>query len=447
MIGEFYEEYYIGDNLKKDFLNVYSYLRLFFDNLRDLYRYLNVINFYFSVIKDDVNINDFMLILAIQLFEHKIYNKIKDNPTLFIVPRDNQKDLDKDNGIKALEEIIDSPSKLAKKDMHKILMKLFPRLEIYYRNIDLNDLYANWKYDYRICTAEYFYNYFSLNLDNDDLSSASIRELLCLTDVDEISSKLLEYDKNNQTRELFDIIINRIEDIPKDNAHYFINSLIDIGDQLSIPINTFLNKRVYFDRILDDLLKKYDNNSERFIVLEKAINNCENSLYVAIEFLSGQDFIYNRFNYENVTKETSKALIDENDLIKLEDMIVLKIRKWDENNRLWDCVDLETILYSWDFWDNEIDVEKRVREFISEGRNALRFAKGFRNIYSTIMHADSPSDIVQKFNLSSMVKYFEDMDDLRKKYLEVCKNGLLNDEEKEICESLIKQIDNEYIKN
>ncbi len=446
-LGEFYEEYYIGDNLKKDFLNVYSYLRLFFDNLRDLYRYLNVINFYFSVIKDDVNINDFMLILAIQLFEHKIYNKIKDNPTLFIVPRDNQKDLDKDNGIKALEEIIDSPSKLAKKDMHKILMKLFPRLEIYYRNIDLNDLYANWKYDYRICTAEYFYNYFSLNLDNDDLSSASIRELLCLTDVDEISSKLLEYDKNNQTRELFDIIINRIEDIPKDNAHYFINSLIDIGDQLSIPINTFLNKRVYFDRILDDLLKKYDNNSERFIVLEKAINNCENSLYVAIEFLSGQDFIYNRFNYENVTKETSKALIDENDLIKLEDMIVLKIRKWDENNRLWDCVDLETILYSWDFWDNEIDVEKRVREFISEGRNALRFAKGFRNIYSTIMHADSPSDIVQKFNLSSMVKYFEDMDDLRKKYLEVCKNGLLNDEEKEICESLIKQIDNEYIKN
>ena len=42
-LGEFYEEYYIGDNLKKDFLNVYSYLRLFFDNLRDLYRYLNKI--------------------------------------------------------------------------------------------------------------------------------------------------------------------------------------------------------------------------------------------------------------------------------------------------------------------------------------------------------------------------------------------------------------------
>ena len=368
-----------------------------------------------------------------------------DNFALFIVPIDNQKDLDKDSGIKELKEIIDSHSKLTEKDMHKVLMKLFPRLKMYYRNIDLNDLYAKWKYDYRICTSEHFFKYFTLNLDDEELSATSIRKLLELTDVDEISSKFLEYNTNNKTMELFDIIINRIEDIPKDNAHYFINSLIDIGDQLSIPINTFFDKRVYFGRILDDLLKKYDNNSERFIVLEKAINNCENSLCVAIEFLSDQDFIYNRFEYKNVTKETSKALIDENDLIKLEDMMVLKIRKWDEKDRLWDCVDLETILCSWDFWDKEIDVDKRVREFISEGRNALRFAKGFRNIYSTIRHADSPSDIVQKFDLPSMVKYFEDIDDLRNKYLEVCKNNSLNDEEKEICESLIKQIDEEYI--
>lgn len=446
-LGEFYKEYHNEENFEKDFLDVYSYLRLFFDNLRDLYRYLNIINFYFSVIKDDVNINDFMLILAIQLFEHKIYNKIKDNPALFIVPKDNQKDLDKDNGIKALEEIIDSPSKLAEKDMHKILMKLFPRLEMYYRNIDLNDFYAKWEYDFRICTSKHFFNYFTLNLDDDDLSATSIRELLALTDVDEISSKFLEYNDNNKTKELFDILINRIEDIPKDNAHYFINSLIDIGDQLSIPINTFLNKRVYFDRILDDLLKKYDNNSERFIVLEKAINNCENSLYVTIEFLSGQDFIYNRFNYENVTKETSKALIDEKDLEKLENMMVLKIRKWDETDRLWDSPDLEGILYSWEFWDKEMDVNKRVREFISEERNALRFAKGFRNIYNATMHIDSPPDFTQKFNLKSMIKYFEDIDNLRNKYIEVCKNESLNEEEKEICETLIKQINEEYIKH
>lgn len=443
-LGEFYEEYYDGDDLKKDFLDLYSNLRLFFDNLRDLYRYLNIINFYFSVFKDNVNINDFMLILAIQLFEHKIYNKIKDNPSLFIVSTENLKDFEKENSKKKFEEIIDLHSKLPGEDMYNVLLKLFPRVRMYYRNIDLNDFYIEWKYDFRICTVEHFDNYFTLNLDSDDLSVKSIDDLFNLTDTVEISSRFLEYNNNNQTKELLDIIINRMRDIQKENAQYFINSLIDIGDQLQIPINTFLDKRIYLGRILDDLLKKYDNNSERFEALEKAIGNSENSLYVAVEFLSSQDFIYNRFNYENDRKDVSEALIDENDLEKLEDMMVLKIRNWDETDRLWDSPDLEYILYSWEFWDSEIDVVKRVKEFISEGKNALRFAKGFRNINSTIMHADSPSEIVQKFNLKSMVKYFESIDDLRSKYVEVCNNESLDDNEEEICASLIKQIDEDY---
>ena len=214
--------------------------------------------------------------------------------------------------------------------MYNVLLKLFPRVRRYYRNIDLNDFYIEWKYDFRICTVEHFDNYFTLNLDSDDLSVKSIDDLFNLTDTVEISSRFLEYNNNNQTKELFDIIINRMRDIQKENAQYFINSLIDIGDQLQIPINTFLDKRIYLGRILDDLLKKYDNNSERFEALEKAIGNSENSLYVAVEFLSSQDFIYNRFNYENDRKDVSEALIDENDLEKLEDMMVLKIRNWDE---------------------------------------------------------------------------------------------------------------------
>ena len=444
-LGEFYEEYHKGDDSKKDFLDVYSRLRLFFDNLRDLYRYLNIINFYFSVFKDDVNINDFMLILAIQLFEHEIYNKIKDNPNLFIVPSENLKDAEKENNKKKLEEIISLHSKLSEKDMYNVLLKLFPRLRMYYKNIDLSDFYINWKYDFRICTVEHFDNYFTLNLDSDDLSVTSIDDLFNLTDSDEISSRFLEYNDNNQTKELFDIIINRMRDIPKENAQYFINSLIDIGDWLHIPISTFLDKRIYLSRILDDLLKKYDSNSERFIVLEKAIDKSENSLYVAAEFLSDQDFIYNRFNYENERKDVSQALIDENDLEKLEDMMVLKIRDWDETDKLWDSPDLESILYIWDIWDDETDVNKRVKEFISEDKNALRFAKGFRSSNTMLTHFNSHSEFNQKFNLKSMVKYFADINDLKSKYIEVSKNESLNDEEKEICDSLIKQVYDEYI--
>nr|WP_295159889.1 P-loop NTPase fold protein [uncultured Methanobrevibacter sp.] len=444
-LDDFYKKYRdVDETYQKDFFDIYSYLRLFFDNLRDLYRYINIITFYFSVFKDDVNINDFMLILAVQLFEHKIYNKIKDNPDLFLVSTENQKDDIKEDNKNKIQEIIGLHSKLSEDEIYHILLKLFPRIRMYYRNIDLEDSYRDWKYNFRICTTEFFYNYFTLNLEAEDLSATSIDDLFKLDDVEKISEMFLEHDRNNQTKDLFDIIINRMRDIPKENAHYFIDSLIDIGDQLHVPLNTFFDKKVYLSRILDDLLKKYDNNSERFDVLQNAIDNSENSLYVAIEILSDQDFIYNRFTYENDRKDVSEALIDENDLEKLEDMMVLKIRKWDETDKLWDSLDLEFILDSWELWDSEIDVVKRVKEFISEGKNALRFARGFRNINSTTIHADSPSEIVQKFNLKSMVKYFESIDDLRSKYVEVCNNESLDDNEKEICASLIKQIDEDY---
>lgn len=439
---DFYKNYHKNnETLKKDFLDIYSDLRIFFNNLRDLYRYTNIITFYFSVFKDDVNINDFMLILAMQLFEHEIYIKIKDNPDLFLVPHENLRENMLEEKKNEIDNIIKLNSNLPKEDIYNILLKLFPNIINYNKNSSYEYDYEKWKYNFRICTKKYFYNYFSLSLDNEDISIKSFDELCKLTDMEKISKRFLEYDNNNQTKELFDMIINRMRDIQKENAAYFINSLINIGDQLHIPPSLFQDKRTYLSRILDDLLKKYENNTERYKVLKEAIENSKNSLYTAIEILSDQDFIYNRFNYDNNRKDISEALIDEKDLEQLEEMMVSKIKQWDKTDKLWDSLDLDHILYSWEFWDSETDVKERVKEFISKDKNALRFAKGFRNITATSIHADSPSEIIRKFNIKSMLRYFENIDELKRKYIEICKNETLTDEEKEICKSLLKQLD------
>lgn len=437
-LGEFYEKYHDEVDFEKDLLDIYSYLRLFFDNLRDLYCYLNIINFYFSVIKDDVNINDFMLILALQLFEHKIYNEIKINRDLFLVLGKNQKFSENSGCRDKISKIINLHSKLSKMDVRKILLKLFPKIKNYCKSNSIVTVE-----ELKISNENYFENYFALNLDSGDIEIYSV-DLFKLNDSNRISEIFLEYNKNNRTKELFDLIINRMDDIFLNNAQYFIDSLIDIGDLLKISDAPFLHKNIYVSRILEDLLKKYKNNSERFSVLENAINNSENSLYVAIDFLSDQDFIYNRFDYANDKNDVSKALLNEEDLDKLEEIMVLKIRQWDENGRLWFSPDLEGILYSWGYWDRETDVVKRVEEFNLEGKNSLIFAKGFRNVTSTLMHSGSIPEISQKFNLNSMLMYFEDIDELRNNYIKVCVNESLNDEEKEIYQSLLMQIEEKY---
>lgn len=433
----------IDEFIKKEFLNVYSLLVPFFKTPRDLYRYINILKFYFSTFNSQININDFMLIIAIQLFDEESYHYIKNNKGLFIVDYDNKKYELKEGNKEKIEKLISSSND--EQSVLRILEVLFPRIKYYLNNSEYgDDWYKEWRYQLRICTEEYFDRYFTLTLGDDELSVLDINDFMILDDTNDISKFILSTNSQNKTKHLFDVMINRMGDISKTNSQYYINSLIDIGDLLNIPYNLFFDKRTYLSRILDDLLKKYETNEERYDALKEAINLSNNSLYVAIELLSDEDFTYNRFDYENNRRDVSQALLNEEDLVKLEDMMCEKIRKWDESGQLWESSELEGILYSWKNWDNGVDVVKKVKEFNLDANNAILFAKGFRNINSTVMHVDSPSELVLKFNIKSMLKYFEDIDDLRNRYIEIFESKSLSDEEKEICQSLLNQLDAEY---
>ena len=51
----------------------------FFKNMRDIKRFMNVVEFNIELIKNEVNPIDFFVITAFQLFNPEIYEKIKYN--------------------------------------------------------------------------------------------------------------------------------------------------------------------------------------------------------------------------------------------------------------------------------------------------------------------------------------------------------------------------------
>ena len=398
----------LPQSIQKEFLDIYSYLKMFFKSPRDLYRFINILNFNFSVFKDEVNRKDFILILAIQLFEPNIYHEIKNNKDLFIVNYVNLTKLEKEENKGYIEDIIKLKSNnLSKNIVRDILFKLFPKIESYYRNIEYGSEWDDsWKYERRICSKKFFEKYFTLTLETDEISIVSIQNLLSASDSNSISDTILEFNNNHKTKDLFDLMINRMEDIPKENAQYFISSLIDIGDLLEIPYNMFFDKRIYLSRILHDLLKKYDTKDERFEVLKNAISNSKRSLYVAVDLLAGFDFDYNKFDYKN-DKPSPDVLISEEHLEVLEEIMKNKIREWDEDGRLWENPNLEGILYSWKSWDKEGYVIKRVGEYTADDENLLKFLNGFKSVATTTMHRNSPSDVEFKLNFKSLENYFD----------------------------------------
>lgn len=64
--------------------NIYhSGLRHFFNNIRDVNRYINVLQFGFEMVKDEINPVDFFAITGIQVFLPGLYHGIRDNKDFF----------------------------------------------------------------------------------------------------------------------------------------------------------------------------------------------------------------------------------------------------------------------------------------------------------------------------------------------------------------------------
>lgn len=352
----------VDEFIQNEFFNVRILLIPFFKTPRDLYRYMNILKFYYSIFKHQVNINDFMLIVAIQLFQEDVYNYIKTNKRLFLVSyMDNDKIKFKETNKNELDCVInltENPD-----NIKKVLVGLFPQINYYYHNMDYAiDYVRKWRYNLRICTDKFFDGYFTLTLGDDEISMLEINDLFRRDDVESISNFILRQNEDNKTKYLFDLMITRIDDIPKENSEYFISSLIDIGDLLNVESKLFDEKRTYLLRILHDLLKKYDNNKERYPVLKNAILDSKKSLCVAVSLLSHEDFIYNRFDYKNDRLSLDEALIDEEDLKELEDLMVEKIRLWDASGELWESSYLNEIIYSWKFWDDGGYVDEKLGE-------------------------------------------------------------------------------------
>ena len=103
----------------------------FFKNLRDIKRFINILEFNIELIKDEVNFADFFVLTALQVFHLDIYNKIKYNEYLLT-------DHHYYDGVAiSKDEIIESK----KRDFEKfyddenitlILKKLFPMMNYIY---------------------------------------------------------------------------------------------------------------------------------------------------------------------------------------------------------------------------------------------------------------------------------------------------------------------------
>ena len=364
--------------------NIYhSGLKYFFNNIRDVTRYINSLRFGFGLVKGEVNVIDFFAITALQVFIPEVYYGIRDNKDVFAGVLKEYLYPDKKSAIeqeqKRYDEIIAKVDVNLQEVLKDFLKRLFPRFD----NIQHGyDSLMEWRKDCRICSPDHFNIYFRLSLTEEEISQGEIETILSLCNNPKAFSEAL-LGLNDDRR--ITIFLQRFEDytqdIPGEHIESVITVLMDIGDLFPEGDRGFsyINTPIRLLRLSRQLSHRLDSQEERFNIFKNAIERASRSLYTVVHEVSVQDQQHGKYDSEKTPKPQDELTVNAEQLEKLEKVACDKIEIWAEDGKLEKQDHLPYILSRWKEWGYQDKVNSFVSNIIKTDDGLINFITGFLN--------------------------------------------------------------------
>ena len=257
---------------------------------------------------DDLNINDYILLILIQTFEYSVYLILKDNKEILLGNKNNF--VNNAEIMKLVTNFWDKIEKEAKissfDNLYMIIQYLFPMLNGRKGFKDYNSKNnENLNKFHNIASKKHFDKYFTLNLDEGEISPVVISEFIQLDNEKEIFDIISSEIKNNRLSSLLFQFKFFIEDIESKNIEEFIRALMKIGDQ--IYQNT--NGLGIYD-LFRQLFQRLNSKKTSFKLLNETIEY-ENNTLIILEFLYTISFDYGRDVLGEYVFPENKMLISE----------------------------------------------------------------------------------------------------------------------------------------
>ena len=410
-----------------NFVELFIFLRPFFNNLRDLKRYVNVLNFYLNQFKDEINIFDFMLIIAIQLFEYEIYKNLRINKD-YLVGYSLVDSLDSNDKLKIyndLMNVLNSPKNYNKNRMESLLLKLFPIInslkydksydeEIF--NIDLN-----------ICSKIHFDKYFTFSIEENEASQILIDTFFELYDVNQVTEFLLKIIDGNKSKSFFNKIQTNLYKFYGKNNSYYIESLLKLGDKTDcIPEISY---------ILDSLFgsSEYDF----YNILKYSVNNSE-SFYTCCYFIHEIGFKYGLY-HGDVSKSQNVSYFSLDQFKELKNDAYNRIIAWSKNGSLVKNKRFIGFLDFWIRWGTKEEVQSFIISDLSDSI-FLEFLENFKIEELVKEYEEDVSIIKVNFDFNKLSSYC-DVEKIHQRVNLIFSENNLSDEYYALCEVFLGLFD------
>ena len=209
-----------------------------FNTLRDIGRYLNTFKFGFNVIKEELNVIDYMAITLFKVFEPQLYKYIQENGEYFtgvkfggefeINPQEEKEKIKNE-----LEEHFKKLKKISSKNARDMIKVIFPKIRGLYNGSNYDYSFIKvWNGKRRIASAKYFPFYFSLDFPENEIKKSELESIANFSSKEELKER---FNVNNSKRiELLDRIFEVVEKVPDNKTIEFLQVILSLTDKLEL---------------------------------------------------------------------------------------------------------------------------------------------------------------------------------------------------------------------
>jgi len=398
---------FLSDELQKDsieYSNLYtSDFKKFFKTIRDVKRYINAFRLTYPLVKEEVNLKDFIILEALRLFCPKFYKTLSENKTFFIYPCGRNKIFEKEVTEKKKQEITELILNAKTDyiyDLEEICKGLFPQILYCYHGSSCgSDNQTIWRKEKRICAEDCFDKYFLFGIPKGEISEFEFNIILKNTNNrKEFLDNLYDLKKRDLIIKFFNRLRDYINDIPEQNIFNTIGAIFDISDELDCKWNDTLISYLSFN--IKSLLERIPNLIySRFI---KQKNPAFINIITSIEYIFGIYFqissectfqdhlnviikqlintssglyllIYIFSQLDPKMDEEKRWNITENDFKQIKHMLLAKINDYNKNGILENSPNLLPIIYYWTKWSDIEQPKNYVKKLISTDKGLIKF--------------------------------------------------------------------------
>ena len=367
-----------------------------FKNLRDIKRYINILNFDYHIFKDKINIIDLAHITIIKVFEPEIFNNINHKKLFDIINSNSISNLinERENKYTIFNESDNSQNKPKPKPT-KISEIILQRNKDKIKKLDkktlediLSYIFDNYNREASISEGKYFDIYLNVNVENNISYYELEKDILNLNDEKSLEELLNKLKPHLDFDELEKILLNNLDKI-KDKLQIIFNVLMNYKYREILDYNVTI--------LLIEIAKKIGDEEKIFNLYQEAMKKANNIGTLVLTLIYTNEEITKKYHYPH------QKIFNANRIPILREIWKEKIKEYSEKNNIFYEKYFLTIFKGWKEL-NKKEYENYFKKEIKKEANLIKFLKEFSNYKSYSFDYKSLKTLIDPKEIFSRVK-------------------------------------------